>query len=107
MEVIRKVNYQCPLGKSDHVLIEFEVIDRIKEGRREEHKNGRYNYGKADFVGWRKFYAETDWSSFHAIRSTQKKWDEFILIYTKSIDRNVLKIVIREKKKNEWFNRRY
>ena len=49
LEVIRKVNYQCPLGKSDHVLIEFEKKYRIKEGRREEHKNGRYNYGKANF----------------------------------------------------------
>ena len=30
LKVIRNVNYQCPLGKSDHVLIEFEVNDSIK-----------------------------------------------------------------------------
>ena len=75
LEVIRKVNYQCPLGKSDHVLIEFKVNDSIKEGRREEHKNGRYNYGKADFAGLRTFFAETDWNSYHATRSIQKKWN--------------------------------
>ena len=73
LEGIRKINYQCPLRKSDHVLIEFEVNDSVKEGRREEHKNGRYNYGKADFPGLRKLFDETDWSSFHATRSTQKK----------------------------------
>ena len=55
LEVIWKVNYQCPLEKCDHVLIELEVNDSIKEGRREEHKNGRYIYGKADFVGLKNF----------------------------------------------------
>ena len=58
LEVIRKVNYQCSIGKSDHVFIKFEVDDSIKEGRREEHKNGGYNYGKADFVGMRKFFTD-------------------------------------------------
>ena len=58
LEVTTKVNYQCPLGKNDHVLIEFKINDSIKDGRREERKNGRYNYGKADFVGLRKFFAE-------------------------------------------------
>ena len=43
LDVIRDVNYQCPLGRNDHVLNEFEVN---KEGRREEHRNGRYNYGE-------------------------------------------------------------
>ena len=106
LEVIRKANYQCLLGKSEQVLIEFEVNYSIKEGRREEHKNGKYNDGKADFVGLRTFFTETDWSSFHATRSTQKKWDEFIRIYTEGIDRCVPRMVIREKKKNEWFTRR-
>ena len=60
LEVISKVNYQCSLGKSDHVLIEFKVNYSIKDGRGEEHKNGRYNYGKADFEKLRTFSAETD-----------------------------------------------
>ena len=49
--------------------------------------NGRYNYGKADFVGLRKLLVETDWNSFHTTRITQKKWDEFIRIYMEGIDR--------------------
>ena len=56
-------------------------------------------------VGLRTFFTETDWSSFHVTRNTQKKWDEFIRIYTEGIDRYVPKMVIREKKRNEWFNR--
>ena len=56
-------------------------------------------------VGLRTFCTETYWSSFHATRNTQKKWDEFIRIYTEGIDRYNPKMVIREKKKNEWFNR--
>ena len=71
LEVIRKVNNQSTLGKSNHVLIDFDVNDSMKEARREEHKNGRYNYGKADCVGLRKFFAETDLSSFHATPNAQ------------------------------------
>ena len=70
LEGIRIVNYYCPLGKSDHVLrIELEVNDNIKKGRREEHKNGRHNYGEADFVRLRTFFAETDISSYKTIRT--------------------------------------
>ena len=54
----------------------------------------------------RKFLAETDWSNFYTTKSTQKKWDEFIQIYKDGIDRYVPKMVVSEKKKNEWFNRR-
>ena len=89
LEVFRKVNYQCPLGKTDHVLIEFEVNYCIEEWRREEHKNGRYNYGKVDSEELN-FFAQTDWSSFHATGSTQKKWEEFIRIHMEGgIDRYV------------------
>ena len=100
LEVITKVNYQCLLGNNDHVIIELEINDMIKEGRREEQKNGRYNYGEADFVGLRTFCTESDWSSYQATRNTHKKWDEFISIYMESIDRYVPRMVIRQKKKN-------
>ena len=40
---VYEVTYQCPQGKSDHILIKFEVKYSIKEGRREEHKSGIYN----------------------------------------------------------------
>ena len=83
--------------KSDHELV---VNDNIKEERREKYKNGRYNCGKADFVRLRKNFAETNRSSFHATRNIQKKWDEFIQIYTEGIDRYNPKMVVREKKKN-------
>ena len=51
LEIIKEINYQCPLGKSDYVLIQFEVNNSIREKRREECKNERYNDGKADFEG--------------------------------------------------------
>ena len=51
LEVIRKVNYHCPLVKSV-----FKVNDSLKEGRREEYKIRRYNYGKANFEGLRSFF---------------------------------------------------
>ena len=53
---------------------------------------------KQTLQDWENF-SQKDWSSFHATRSTQKKWDEFIWIYTEGIDRYVPKMVIREKKR--------
>ena len=53
---------------------------------------------KQTLQDWENF-SQKDRSSFHATRNTQKKWDEFIWIYTKGIDRYVPKMVIREKKR--------
>ena len=64
------------------------------------HTNKRRRYGRG--VESKKNVRKE--SSLHATKSTQIKWDEFIQIYTEGIDRYVLKMAIREKKKNEWFN---
>ena len=50
------INYLSPMGKSDRVVIEVELRDEMAETRKEDHKNGRLNYAKANFVGLRKFF---------------------------------------------------
>ena len=60
LDIIDEVKYQCPLGKSDHLLIEFELSSSIIGNRSENYKSGRYNYRKGDFVNLRKYLAETD-----------------------------------------------
>jgi len=87
------------LGKSDHILIEFETNKGRDEERKEARRNGRYNYGKAYFEGLRKYFIEEDWSNFDAAISTQEKWEEFLWIYKEGFERHVPKVVME--KKNE------
>ena len=44
------------------------------------------------------FFSQRHWSSFHATRSTQKKWNEIIRMYMEGIDKYVPKMIITEKK---------
>ncbi|MCX7564718.1 hypothetical protein OS176_14495, partial [Xanthomonadaceae bacterium XH05] len=55
-DVIEYLKYMCPIGKSDHVVIEFQMIIGNVVPRDEFYRQGRYNFGKADFVGLRKFF---------------------------------------------------
>lgn len=55
---MKKINYQCQLGTSDHILIEFEINEDREEEMREEHINGRYYHGKVDFDRLSKYFIE-------------------------------------------------
>lgn len=41
-----------PTNKSDHVVIQFSIIQEETEQRDEKPKKGRFNYSKTDF--WKK-----------------------------------------------------
>ena len=52
-DVIGEINYKCPIGKSDHVVIEFNILEGRAEPRDESYKKGRLNYAKANFGGFK------------------------------------------------------
>ena len=106
IEVVKKVEYKCPINKSDHVVIELELAEYREEDRNEEHRVGRYSYGKTDFNGLRKFFERGDWSKFETASNIQEKWQEFIKMYEEGIEKYVPKIKENKKKKKEWFNRK-
>ncbi len=55
LEIVEDMTYQSPLGKSDHMLIEFKLgVEDIKEG--EDHKEGTLNFSKTNFVGIKKYF---------------------------------------------------
>ncbi len=54
MELTKEPSYKCPLGKSDHVIIEIE-IDEVS-GEDLSYKESRRNYGKAKVDELKKFY---------------------------------------------------
>ncbi len=80
MDIIEGINYQCPLVKSDHLLIEVSIGSGPIENRNEIYKNGRYNYRKADFIRLRGYFAEAKWKQLFMASNTQEKWDIFMEI---------------------------
>ena len=66
-------NYECPFGKSDHVVLKIE-IKRGMEGKLEEsHKKKRINYAKANYIALKKFFNETDWTKIKEIKDMPEK----------------------------------
>lgn len=55
-DVIGDVTYTSPLGKSDHVLIELDILEGGVDGKDEELRENRLNYERADFRNLRKFF---------------------------------------------------
>lgn len=54
--LIERTNYRCLVGKSEHMLIEINVLKWIREKRHKAYRNGSYNYGNMDWVGFREFF---------------------------------------------------
>ena len=71
-DTIGEITYQCTLGKSDHILMEFKLSDGIIEARRASYRNGRCNYGKAGVDKLRKHFDEIDWEHLYTAKTHSK-----------------------------------
>ena len=54
------INYECPFGKSDHVVLEIDIKGDIKDKQEESYKKKRRNYAKANYTAMKRFFNETD-----------------------------------------------
>ena len=104
-ESIDSVNYGCPLGKSDHVLIQVNLSGE-KLVMQESYKSERYRYNKTNFEGIREFFREVSWTCFDNAGDIEEKWSEFMRIYNDAVQRFVPKGRKNCKKGKEWFNDR-
>ena len=104
-EAIERVICECPLGRSDHILMEVTLKINIEVGN-EEYKLERYRYNKADFEGLRKYFEEADWNRFDNEDDLHRKWNEFLKIYEDAVNEFVPKGRQTYKKGKEWFNRK-
>ena len=102
-EIINSVGYTCPMGKSDHVMMnismggKLEIID-------EDYKMERYRYNKANFEEMRNYFEKVDWNSFEKEESLQGKWEEFLKIYNEALVKFVPRGRTNCKKGKEWYN---
>ena len=106
VNVIENMQYLVPLGKSDHVVIKFEIREGIKTVMNENHKVGRYNYGKANYAELRRYFENADWSRFEEAKGVEEKWNLFLGIYNEGVVKYVPTVKESYKGKNDWFNMR-
>ena len=105
-DVIEALQYKCPIGKSDHVMIEFQVSEGSAAPRDEAHRKDRFNFGKTNFTGLRRYFNEADWRSFNESSEIEIKWQIFLSIYNTGLDKYVPKLGERGKWKEDWFNKK-
>ncbi len=104
-EVIGDIIYKSPLGKSDHVILEMDVLEGRVGVRDEAHKINKLKYGKTDFRNLRKYFRDTDWKELVDAESVQTKYDIFEKYFTEGVSKYVPKYKTNKWKDKEWFTR--
>ena len=103
--IIQELNYKSPIGKSDHVLIEYTLNESVRRQKNEEYKRDWFNFTRANFEQLRKFYEEAQWDSFFESESVEEKWTIFLKTYNEGIEKWVPKMKVAQRSKEEWYNK--
>ena len=104
-EAVEDIRYECPLGKSDHVVVKVKFgmeLQRVNE----DYKQDRFRYSRANYDQMRRYFEEVDWSGFEREMGVEEKWDEFLKIYNEAVERYVPRGGKSGVKGEEWFNGR-
>ena len=104
-EAVEDISYECPLGKSDHVVVKVKVGMELQRSN-EEHRQERFRYNRADYDKMRKYFEEVDWSKFKGLTEIEEKWEEFLRIYNKAVERYVPRGEKNCVVGKEWYNAR-
>ena len=101
--VIDKLNYTTPLGKSDHVCIEFEYLTDYCA---HSSPHPKLDYWKADYVSIRSELAAADWDTEFQNRNVTEAWQIFHTKMTLLCGKYVpVKKDVTSKRKNYWITK--
>ena len=98
-----EIQYKCPLGKSDHVVLQMRLQEE-EESKDELYKSNRLNYKKTDKRSLREYFGRIDWNDLFEAGEVQEKYDIFMNVYTTGVRKFVPKYKGKEEQKNDWFN---
>ena len=62
MNLEKDINYECPFGRSDHMVLKIEIKGDIKDKQEESYKKKR-NYAKVNYTAMKRFFNETDYEN--------------------------------------------
>ena len=68
------IQYLSPLGKSDHMMLEIKPERDEVVQRREEYREERLNYAKANFMELKNFYRQVNWKDLLKDKQVQEKY---------------------------------
>ena len=103
-EDIESIIYHPPLGKSDHVLLEYSFIvayDVINEN--EDYKN-HLNYRKGDYIKLKDHFKGINWEQELTETDVDTQYLKFCDIYKAGVLKHIPYQREKVKKVNEWFN---
>ena len=100
-----EIQYRCPLGKSDHVVLQMKLEEK-EEMKDELYKGNRLNYRKADIKGLKEYFGCMDWEDLKRAEEVQEKYDIFMKVYKAGVMEFVPKYKQNKEKKQDWFNAR-
>ena len=105
-DIIEDIEYKTPLGKSDHVVLEFKIHSGWMGRNNEDHKVDRLDYKRTNFTELRKFFKEADWSRLINASQIDEKWESFSNIYHEGVGRYVPKMSQKTRGKSDWYNKK-
>ena len=100
----KDIEHECPLGKSDHNILEFELDLNIDSTQTNKDDEGRLNYNKANYHNLREFFRGIDWSEMYYETDTQLKYDKFMKVYNDAVHKFVPAYGKKQSRENHWFN---
>ena len=100
-----EVEHACPIGKSDHEVLRFNLDAGNDVTKRVKYKEERLDYVKANYNHIREFFKESDWSALYQENDIQLKYDKFMDLYNSAVEKFVPYHRMRTSRKNQWFNK--
>ena len=101
-----EVEHVCPLGRSDHDVLKFSLDVEKDAEINKEYMEDRLNYARADYDGLRKFFGEVDWFTMYNEKNIQMKYDQFMEVYNRAVEKFVPYYSKKTLGKSPWFDRR-
>ena len=102
--VVDNIQYEVPLGKSDHCCLTWVITVSKAESNQ---SSNRLNYWKGDYEAFRTSLAEIDWvTEFAAFPDVADKWTYLRAKVMDAVEKYVpRRKPFQVKKKNEWVSR--
>ena len=101
IDLEKDIDYECPFGRSDHVVLEIEIKGDMKDKQEESYKKKRRNYAKANYTAMKEFFSETDWMKIKELEDVQEKYDILLMIYGQGVNDYVPFYKVKEKGKKK------
>ena len=101
---VENIDYEPPLGKSDHVIIKWNFIVKYDIMEAEDKVSSKRNYKKGNYLDLRRHFKEIDWEKALEDENINKKYTNFCNIYNTTIDKYIPQRKINTWKEKQWFN---